>query len=219
MQSFWDVHTHNKSTKKNSIFNVIAGKDKIPDSGYFSIGIHPWYFQEKQAKELLESVITQARNPKCVAIGECGLDKLKGDELNFQEQVFISQIKIAKEFNKPLIIHCVKYYTQLKKIIDQSNFFGPVILHGFNQKNKISELFGAENYYFSLGKSLLNSSGNSQEILKKYYPKRILFETDNSDVLIEEIYEKASQILNIEKNKINIEIQNNIKTIFAEIII
>ena len=44
----------------------------------------------------------------------------------------------------------------------------------------------------------------------------MLFETDDSDLLIEDIYTKASTILNIELNKIDKEVQNNIKTIFAE---
>jgi TatD DNase family protein len=215
MQKFWDVHTHQKNNE-NSIYNVIAGKDAIPVSGYFSIGIHPWYYKESEENNLIEIVNKAANNPRCLAIGECGLDKLKGEDFQLQEKVFIRQIEVANNLNKPLIIHCVKYYPQLKKLIEQNNFSGPIVLHGFNQNLRIAKLFESNNYYFSLGKSLFNDNGNAQEILKKYYPQKIVFETDDTEILIDEIYLKASLILNVNKNEIVLEIQNNIKTIFAK---
>jgi TatD DNase family protein len=215
MQSFWDIHTHYKSNYKNSIFNVIAGKDNIPDTGFFSIGIHPWHFDEKLEKELLENINYNAKNPRCVAIGECGLDKFNGPEIFIQERVFISQINIAIQQKKPLIIHCVKHYPLLKRIIEQCNFKGTIILHGFNQKTETAELFVQEKYVFSIGKSIFDNNSNSVEILKKYFPLKILFETDDSGISIEHIYEKASEILNVDKNKINTEVESKLKTIFA----
>jgi Tat protein secretion system quality control protein TatD with DNase activity len=73
-----------------------------------------------------------------------------------------------------------------------------------------------EKYVFSIGKSIFDDKSNSIEILKNYYPHKILFETDDSGVSIEHIYEKASQILNVDKNKINSEVRSKLKTIFAE---
>jgi TatD DNase family protein len=216
MQSFWDVHTHIVSNYKNSIFNVIAGKDNIPDNGFFSIGIHPWHYKESEENSLIEIINKEANNPRCLAIGECGLDKFNGPPLIIQERVFIRQINIAIQQNKPLIIHCVKHYTLLKKIIDGSDFKGTIILHGFNQKLETADLFVQEKYVFSIGKSIFDDKSNSIEILKKYYPNKILFETDDSGVSIEHIYEKASQILNVDKNKINSEVRSKLKTIFAE---
>ena len=85
-----------------------------------------------------------------------------------------------------------------------------------NQKLETADLFVQEKYVFSIGKSIFDDKSNSIEILKKYYPNKILFETDDSGVSIEHIYEKASQILNVDKNKINSEVQSKLKTIFAE---
>ncbi len=216
MQSFWDVHTHKEFHYKNSIYNVIAGKDSIPDLGFFSIGIHPWYYKESEEFNLIEIVNKAAKNPRCLAIGECGLDKFNGPPLFIQERVFRSQINIAIQQNKPLIIHCVKHYPLLKKIIDEYDFKGTIILHGFNQKTETVKLFVEDKYVFSLGNSLILNSSNSIEILKNYYPHKILFETDNAEVLIEHVYEKASQILNVDKNKIHNEVLIKLKTIFAD---
>jgi TatD DNase family protein len=214
MHKFWDVHTHQKNNE-NSIYNVIVGKDTIPTSGYFSIGIHPWYYKESEENNLIEIVNKGANNTRCLAIGECGLDKLNGADFQQQEKVLIRQIDIAKKLNKPLIIHCVKYYTQLKQTLEKCNFKGNVLLHGYNQNTTASELFANANYFFSIGKSIFNLNSKSIEILKRYFPKKILLESDDSTISIEKTYERVGQILGIEKNSIAHEIQNNLKTIFA----
>ena len=58
-------------------------------------------------------------------------------------------------------------------------------------------------------------NSKSIEILKRYFPKKILLESDDSTISIEKTYERVGQILGIEKNSIAHEIQNNLKTIFA----
>src|SRR3989338_6753649 len=65
--------------------------------GFFSRGE---VFDKAAYRELL-------KNPKVVAIGECGLDYYRCDEESIakQREAFIAQIEIANEFNKPLMLH------------------------------------------------------------------------------------------------------------------
>ena len=71
---------------------------------YASIGLHPTEgedFDYEYCRKL-------AKNPKVVAIGECGLDyyRTKGEkELNKQKDIFKKQIELAIESDKPLIVH------------------------------------------------------------------------------------------------------------------
>ena len=127
-----DTHCHLDDTRydddiqsviKNALDNkvdkiIIPGADindlpkaaKIANSNsniYFAAGVHPYEIDGYD-----ESMIRKfAKDPKCVAIGECGLDyfRLPDDNVDEykskQKDIFISQIKLAIELNLPLIIH------------------------------------------------------------------------------------------------------------------
>lgn len=69
-----------------------------------TIGLHPtdWTegFDDSAYLEL-------AKNEKTVAIGECGLDYFRADKSSAEKQkaIFIQQIELANELNKPLMLH------------------------------------------------------------------------------------------------------------------
>lgn len=74
---------------------------------YFTVGVHP-HSARGVTQESLEAAITRAvALPKCVAIGECGLDYDRmfspQDE---QLRVFRWQVALAKALDKPLYLHC-----------------------------------------------------------------------------------------------------------------
>ena len=98
---------HHHSCENFGIYNLDFN-EKIPES-IFSAGIHP--------KDILEDFEFQlswlkktAENKKCVAIGECGLDRLADKNLQIQKEVFTRQIYLANDLQKPLIIHCVRQF-------------------------------------------------------------------------------------------------------------
>lgn len=74
---------------------------------YASAGIHP---QEAASatREALAKLASLAADPKCIAIGEIGLDyyHLENPEPPTQKQAFIAQMQIAAATRKPIIIHC-----------------------------------------------------------------------------------------------------------------
>jgi TatD DNase family protein len=74
---------------------------------YASVGIHP---QEAAhaTEEALAKLATLATDPKCVAIGEIGLDyyHLDNPEISIQKQAFVAQMQIAAAAKKPILIHC-----------------------------------------------------------------------------------------------------------------
>ena len=74
---------------------------------YASVGVHPDY-EDTQEPEV-EELVTLAKHPKIVAIGETGLDyfRLTGD-LEWQRERFRTHIRAAIKANKPLIVHTRK---------------------------------------------------------------------------------------------------------------
>ena len=76
---------------------------------YAAVGIHPTHLNKEDSlhKWNYEKYKQLAGDPKVVAIGETGIDRFRGDEtLRVQKQIFKEHIRLAKELDKPLVIHC-----------------------------------------------------------------------------------------------------------------
>ena len=92
---------------------------------YFAVGVHPY-----DCENFEESIFEFASHPKCVAIGECGLDyyRLPDDEnakmqnKKLQKEVFVAQIQIAKKLNKPLIVHIRDAYLIDRLVLVNADF-------------------------------------------------------------------------------------------------
>jgi TatD DNase family protein len=74
---------------------------------YASAGIHPQ--EAAQANSgALSKLDSLTADPKCIAIGEIGLDyyHVENPEPSIQKQAFIAQMEIAAAAKKPILIHC-----------------------------------------------------------------------------------------------------------------
>ena len=200
-----DTHCHLDDTRydddiqsviKNALDNkvdkiIIPGADindlpkaaKIANSNsniYFAAGVHPYEIDGYN-----ESVIRKfAKDPKCVAIGECGLDyfRLPDDNVDEykskQKDIFISQIKLAIELNLPLIIHIRDANEDSLKILKEyeDKLVGGV-LHCFNASPILLEL--SSKFYYGIGGVLtFKNAKKLVEILPKIPLNRLLIETD-----------------------------------------
>jgi TatD DNase family protein len=125
---FFNFHHHNPQISYG-IYNSTP-EEKIPEH-YFSVGIHPQNINEQWENDL-ENLKMISQNPKCLAIGECGLDALVNIDENLQKKIFEAQILWANQIQKPVIIHCVKRFQEL--IPFQKIAKVPMIIHGFNKK-------------------------------------------------------------------------------------
>jgi TatD DNase family protein len=74
---------------------------------YASAGIHPEQ-AHNAAPEALDELSRLAAHPRCIAVGEIGLDyyHLENPDIPIQQQAFAIQMEIAAEVRKPIIIHC-----------------------------------------------------------------------------------------------------------------
>jgi len=100
---------------------------------YFSMGLHP-YFMEHHSEHHLELLHEKLlnRNKKCVAIGECGLDFYHSREKEEeQKKLFIEQIKLANQFQLPLILHSRKAHQETIKQLKRGNIAHGGVIHAF----------------------------------------------------------------------------------------
>lgn len=209
---FINIHTHSQIYDAQlELVNLFVPKGER--SNYYSVGIHPWYINDTHDNDLLR-IKEVANEKRCLAIGECGLDKLSKVPFDLQERIFVEHIKIANEVKKPLIIHCVKAFNELINCLNLNDNHVPVIIHGFNNNENIARVLTNEGYYFSFGKALLGYESNAAKAIKAVGRKRFFLETDDTDLSIKYIYLKAGELLGVNDEIIQLQVEENFKTVF-----
>ncbi|PPZ92412.1 hydrolase TatD [Cloacibacterium normanense] len=202
--NFFNFHHHNPQIAYG-IYNSTP-EEKIPEH-YFSVGIHPQNIHEQWENDL-ENLKIISQNPKCLAIGECGLDALVNIDENLQKKVFEAQIIWANQIQKPVIIHCVKRFQEL--IPFQKIAKVPMIIHGFNKKKAIADEMLKHGFYLSFGKSVLHNL-SLQTSLKEIPLEKIFLEKDDADFNLTELYQKVAEIKEISVEKLQEQISKNLE--------
>ncbi len=215
MNDYINIHTHNEIAGENEriIFNfLIKDKHSIHQLQPFSsIGIHPWHITDEN-ENLLATVEKNARHENVFAIGEIGLDRACNIPFDQQKRTFEKQIAIAGKVKKPVIIHCVKAYPDIISVKKQTNSQVPWIIHGFNGNLQIAHQLLKHKCYLSFGEFLLKYQ-KLQEVFKQIPLEKIFFETDEADIHIKQVYEKAAHLLAISVSTLQKQMQTNFSTL------
>ena len=223
---FIDFHTHknNFPPKTLSVISVELNDLKSLalenlEHKFFSVGLHPWRLPantdslEKDLKNLRKTLEFN----RVIAIGEVGLDRLWGPEPKVQKTYFAELLKLAKELNKPMIVHCVRYYPELIAIKTQ---FAPdlkVLIHGYNGNVEILKQLLKHNFYVSFGSLSLKRDDIYEFILQNpQYLKRVCLETDDSGINIKEIYKRAAKVLEMDIKELEQVMKNNFISLFQD---
>ncbi len=201
---------------------------------YFAVGIHP-YDIDMYNEEIMEKYVN---HPKCIAIGECGLDyfRLPEDEdekianVKKQKEVFISQIEFAKKVKKPLIIHIREASDDSRQIlIDYNAKEVGGVLHCYNASEHLLPL-SEHNFYFGIGGVLtFKNAKKLLEVLPKIPKDKLLIETDapyltphphrgerNEPYYTTFVAQKMSELLELSVDDIQNLTTNNAKKLFKE---
>ena len=103
---FINLHTHKFSNSAHLLEVVNQYPWEFNGSiSQYSIGIHPWYIVEGSIDADLEIIESKLKDKKCLAIGECGLDKRIEIPMALQLSVFEKQIALAEKHQKPLVLY------------------------------------------------------------------------------------------------------------------
>ncbi len=208
---FIDIHTHFKIDIGNlSIYNnrFIFDEDIKTDS-FFSVGIHPWDANLATSSTYLE-LEKYISHPNCLAIGECGLDKIIAVDFETQKKNFEMQLQLAEKYSKPVIIHCVKAFDEVMAICNPYLNKIPLIIHGFNKSDELANQLINKGFYLSVSNSFIDKSS-----LENLNINKVFFETDSNDkIIIKEVYELAAEKWNINISILKEKIYRNFTTIF-----
>lgn len=197
---FLDIHTH--QTKQEPGVVAIQSLSltestflAMPKTKPISIGIHPWHGKLEELPKNMKYLNVLARQENVKLIGECGLDKLKGEAMESQLKMLEAQISLAEELQKPLILHCVKAFDELIALKKRLQPSVPMIIHGFSKKHEMAHQLVKQGFYLSFGAAVLKSEEVALA-LENTTPSFFL-ETDEAEIDIIEIYTKVAEIKKI----------------------
>ena len=206
---FFNIHTHTLVYPESEILSCSSGLHPTdPRIVYTSIGIHPWYLTEENAETQWHTLQEQISDPSVIAIGEGGLDKLKGPSMDIQMKLLKQQALLSEEKRLPLILHCVKAFNELillKKEIKPSQAW---IIHGFRGKEALAIDCLRHGFYLSFGEHF------QADALRVVPINKLFIETDESKASIETIYQSIAQVRHISLEELTESVKKNVKEVF-----
>ncbi len=169
-----------------------------------AVGIHPWMAE----KEVVDAAIFD----NAVAVGEIGLDFACDVNRDTQEQVFRAQLAQAEKRNLPVILHCVRAFEPMMKILADYRLRA-VIFHGFIGSAQQAKRATDAGYYLSFGPNAFRSP-KTITALKSTPESRLFAETDDSGEMIENVYSHIANARDISVEKLREIIEDNYNKIF-----
>ena len=209
-----DFHTHKAVSGDDviTIMNLMAGEEVpsvFPGNTLYSAGIHPWQLTAENLARLKAELLLTAAHPHVVLIGEAGFDRLRGSSSEVQYQAFIYQAEIATEMEKPMVIHCVRGWEELRRAYRQMKPARPWVIHGFRGNGKLAASLADDGFWFSLG-----MEGITYEILGAVSNDRILLETDTSERPVAEVYRCFAEVAGCDDDEAVRIIKGNFNNLF-----
>ena len=186
-----DIHTHNALTQAQTIDTV---------------GIHPWHAVEGDIRTIEVAAMGVD------AIGEIGLDFACDVPHERQIEVFRAQLAIAERLKKPVILHCVRAFEEVMKIL--SDYHLPIVIfHGFIGSKEQAQRAVTEGYYLSFGEHTFRSP-KTIEAMRSTPLSHLFVESDESTTPIEEIYARIAELRGISTTELTTITEENFSRIF-----
>lgn len=196
MIPYIDIHTHHISTSPDefAVYNCVP---ETQISFVHSCGLHPWQLsdiinQDLSVGEVMERVRMQCRSDLVVAVGETGLDAVRGGAMKLQKEVFRQHVLLSEELEKPLIIHCVKSVDEIIEIQRKMKPRQQWIFHGYRKKQVLAQQLMTHGFDLSFGLQF-----DKQALIQAYQAGKMWLETDDSKVMIKEHYSHVADILGV----------------------
>jgi TatD DNase family protein len=146
---------------------------------YAAVGRHPNEAAGFDDADLAE-LRALAAHPRCVAIGETGLDYYRdGAPRTDQQRAFEAQIELAHQMAKPLVIHTREAAEDTLRTLGERAQGLRVILHCFSMPDRIEECLAEENWWISFAGNVTYPNAEALRTAALRVPAdRLLVETD-----------------------------------------
>ena len=210
--------------------NMLQLCNKYPQHCFPMIGLHPCSVKKDNIDKEILHVEEMLNKNKFIAIGEIGLD-LYWDKssLSYQKVAFESQIKLAKKYQLPIVIHVRDSFNEAIEIVEKlnnENLSG--VFHCFTGNIQEAErIINLENFYLGIGGVVTFKNGGINKIINQISLDNIILETDspyltptpfrgkrNESKYLVNIAQKMSEIYEIDINEIANKTSSNAINLF-----
>ena len=221
MPKYLDFHSHSISPTNEKIVIrslFLHEKQDFPTQQnlYFTIGMHPWHADKLSISEIKLLIENNINKSPIIGIGETGLDKLKGPNINIQEKVFRLHIEAAMQNNLPLIIHSVRAHNEIIQLKKEYKANNPWIIHLFCGSKQIAFDLLKQDCYLSIGHHITQQKSRISKYFHELPKEKIFLETDDFNIPIEDIYTFAAKKWKCTIESVHSQIINNLKHIINE---
>ena len=163
----------------------------------YALGIHPLYVERAQdgdLQRLREALRAQRTDPHLVAVGEIGLDHfVPGLDRARQEHFYAEQLKLAAEFELPVILHVRRSADSLLKHLRRIPVRGG-IAHAFNGSEQQAMAFVERGFKLGFGGAMTFERALQIRRLAQSLPiEALVLETDAPDIPPHWLYRSAPQ--------------------------
>lgn len=170
---------------------------------FYAAGIHPYWIEQQPWFQsgngnMLDSAIREkitalihreflhSRNlndARCVAVGECGLDKMISIPLALQQQLLVVHIEVANQLQKPLIVHCVKAHNELITLLKKHKPHYGGVIHAFSGSYEIAREYVDLGFYLGVGGTITyERAQKTRAAVAKIPLDWLVLETDAPDM-------------------------------------
>lgn len=196
---------------------------------YAAVAIHPNEIMNAKPGDF-EEIKILANHPKVVAIGEIGLDyHWKNTPVDIQKEYFLKYIKLAKELNKPIIIHTRESLDDTYDFLNANKSdLTSGVMHCFSGNANMARKFIDLGFYISLaGPLTFKNAKETKQVAQLISIDNLLVETDspylaphpfrgklNEPALITHVVDELSKLKNLEYKFVAETTSNNAKALF-----
>ena len=189
MNDIIDFHTHRLDASRALI--SVNPRQFDPQPGcWYSVGFHPWQGVESLTDEdyaLLEQCLG---HPQVLAVGETGMDNLRGGSLDVQAAAFVRHLRLAESAGKPVVVHSVRTTQQILAIRRREGLTAvPLVIHGMRGNEHVARTWIEADCYLSFGARF------NPAALRVTPLDRLLIETDDQMTAIQEVADRVSSSL------------------------
>ncbi len=187
-----------------------------PEHIFLMMGLHPTHVKENY-KEELRFVEEQFEKRSFYAVGEIGIDRYWDTTyLKQQQEAFIHQIRLAKKYQLPIVIHCREAFDEIFEILEQEispDLFG--IFHCFTGTKEQAEKAISLNMKLGIGGVVTFKNGKVDQFIHQIDLKHIVLETDspylapvpfrgkrNESAYLVQVLEKLALVYGVSKEQI-----------------
>ncbi len=218
---YLDFHAHQQMPAEQEIViqSLFLQDDLIApvsDKIFFTAGLHPWHadlLNNKQINTRLKELID---HKFILAVGECGIDKLKGPDMDTQIKTFKTQIDIANEFQLPIIVHSVKAHNEVLKLKKETKSVVPWVIHHFNGSKEMAFNLLDHGFYLSVSHHIRSENAKLSKYFCELPIEKIFLETDDFRIEIKDLYEVAAMKRGMSVDLLKSKLIQNLKALLNE---